>query len=710
MRKPAGKKAVPEPPASADAEQALLASIADAAEDAIYAGDVDGRILVWNAGAERLYGYSAAEMIGRSVAVLYPPGSEGELTGLMEAVGRGVAPTHVETIRRRKDGTTVPVAITVSPIRDASGEVIGASAIARDITEQKRAEEELRRSESRFRAIVENSHDGILFTDAAATILYRSPSYERINGYSDEERMGRSGFETVHPDDLATVRQAWADVLSHPETVFHTQYRIRHKDGWWMWIDTTIENLLTNPNVQAVVVTSRDVTRRHLAEEERGRIAQAYAELVQSARDVIFSLAPDGTVTSMNRAFEVITGIPCDRVVGRPFSELLHRDDIPLANSRLLAAIRGDPPGVVVPLRIRTADGGYRIGEIHVVPRTQNGQVVSVFGIGRDVSDRVQLEAQLHQAQKMEAIGRLAGGVAHDFNNLLTVIIGWGQLALQELEPEGSAHEEVEEMMRAAERAAELTGQLLAFSRRQVLEPRHVDLNGIVANIEKMLRRLIGENMVLVTRLAPKLGLIRADPGQVEQVITNLAVNARDAMPEGGTLTIATASAVFDEAFVQTHPGAHVGPNVKLSVRDTGAGMTEEVMSRSFEPFFTTKEPGKGTGLGLSTVYGIVKQSGGYITVESEPGRGTGFEIFFPMVVGSAAEPAASHPASGLARRGETFSSSRTTAPSGGWSSRPSAGTAIAYCPPSMVMPPFDSWSSTTSRSICSLRMSSCRG
>jgi signal transduction histidine kinase len=256
----------------------------------------------------------------------------------------------------------------------------------------------------------------------------------------------------------------------------------------------------------------------------------------------------------------------------------------------------------------------------------------------RAATQQRRLEEQLIQSQKMEGIGRLAGGVAHDFNNLLTAILGYAELMEPQLEDEG-LRSELREIRLAGERAAALTRQLLAFSRRQVMQPRTLDLNTVVSDVKKMLARLIGEDVALVTRLDPALGSVEADPGQLEQVLMNLSVNARDAMPEGGTLTFETANAVLDADFAAVHPGALPGAYVVLTVTDSGTGMTDEVRGHAFEPFFTTKDKGKGTGLGLATAYGIVKQSGGYIMVESEAGRGTTFRIYLPRVEGTAVGP-----------------------------------------------------------------------
>jgi two-component system, cell cycle sensor histidine kinase and response regulator CckA len=264
--------------------------------------------------------------------------------------------------------------------------------------------------------------------------------------------------------------------------------------------------------------------------------------------------------------------------------------------------------------------------------RDAKGAVVGYEKIVEDVTERRALEEQLRQSQKMEAVGRLAGGVAHDFNNLLTVIKGYSELLLDELKESESQREEVEEIRKAADRAAMLTRQLLAFSRQQVLAPKVLDMNSIVSEMDKLLRRLLGEDIGLFTSLEPALGRVKADPGQIEQVIMNLAVNARDAMPRGGKLTIETANAELDETYAHEHVGAKAGSFVMLAVSDNGQGMTEQVRERVFEPFFTTKEMGKGTGLGLSTVYGIVKQSDGYVWVYSEPGVGTSFKVYLPRV------------------------------------------------------------------------------
>jgi PAS domain S-box-containing protein len=353
------------------------------------------------------------------------------------------------------------------------------------------------------------------------------------------------------------------------------------------------------------------------------------------------------------------------RLLGRTAEEMLRR---PLAS--LFAEGVADPEGMAIRLldtrlpdrletEFRSADGSSIDVMASGSPLSAaDGQLDGHIIVARDITERrraeverAELESQFRQAQKMEAVGRLAGGVAHDFNNLLTVIMGRSEFLRQQLPANDPLLRHVDVITQGAQRAAKLTGQLLAFSRRQVLQPKVLDLNGVIGGMAEMLRRLIGENIVLVTLPAPGLGRVMADPSQVEQILMNLAVNAHDAMPSGGRLTLETSNVVNDETYVRQHMGARPGAYVMLAVTDTGTGMSAETQARLFEPFFTTKGPGKGTGLGLATVYGIVKQSGGNIWVYSEPGHGTCFKVYLPRV-DEATDAAESPDAAGASPRG----------------------------------------------------------
>ena len=367
------------------------------------------------------------------------------------------------------------------------------------------------------------------------------------------------------------------------------------------------------------------------AEQELISSQEHYRELFENANEVIYTHDLTGKVTSLNKAGEAITGYNREEAMGMNMSTLIAPDYRRLWRERLDSQIGGETK-TSYEFEI-VSKGGARITletDTRLIFRV--GKPVAVQGIARDVTERRRLEAHLLQSQKMEAIGRLAGGVAHDFNNMLTVITGYSQWMLDELPPGSPMRESAAEILLATNRAASLTRQLLVFSRNQVIQPIIVDLNDLVAQMDQMLRRLIGENIELVTKTYSDLGLIQADPGQIEQVILNLAVNARDAMPLGGRLTLETTDVHIHEQRARTEGDCSPGAYVMLAVSDTGSGIDEEIKAHIFEPFFTTKEQGRGTGLGLSTVYGIVKQDGGHIRVESQPGIGTVFRIYFPRV------------------------------------------------------------------------------
>ena len=379
------------------------------------------------------------------------------------------------------------------------------------------------------------------------------------------------------------------------------------------------------------------------------RLAQAlldsderYRFVTENIADAVFLLELDGRIALGNHRAEMITGYAQAELVGRAFFSLLPEAGAREARARLSdvrVGVKGSP---FFEVELIQKDGARVLLEVHVTSVLKDGQPVARLGVARDITERRYLEDQLRQAQKMEGIGRLAAGVAHDFNNLLTAIGGRCYLVLNALTSENPIRREIEIIQDAAERAAKLTHQLLAFSRKQILDPCVLDLNATVTGIEPLLRRMIREDIEIATALDSAAGRVKADAGQIEQVLLNLAVNASDAMPNGGWLTLATGNVTLDEAYARTHAEVEPGPYVMLSVSDTGHGMTAEVQAHIFEPFFTTKEVGKGTGLGLATVYGIAKQSGGHITVHSEPGHGAAFKLYLPRVeeAPGTAEPA----------------------------------------------------------------------
>lgn len=519
MRDVTGRKA---------AEQATtrLAAIVRSARDAIVGKTLDGIVTSWNAAAERIFGYAEHEMVGQSVFILIPEDLHGDERDLLARVRRGEPLEYLETERIRKDGSRISISLSVSPIWDHSGTIVGAASIKRDITETKRAAEELARREERYRALVTATTSIVWKADAFGGFVEPQALWEQFTGQPWEEHRGLGWLKAVHADDRRELEADWN--------------------------------------------RAREAARVF---EGRGRV---WRQGHRDYRHFISRAAP---------------------VLGT------------------------------------------------------DGVVREWIGTLTDVENQWAAEQRLRQAERMESVGRLAGGIAHEANNQMTVVLGSASFLQKQLVEE-TARADVEHIRRAAQRTASITQQLLAFSRRQLLQPQIVDLNDTVNSLAAILRRALGETSRIELRLTTELGKVKADPGQLEQVLLNLALNARDAMPDGGVMTIETANVTMD--------GTHVGPNgldpampghyVLLAVSDTGRGMDRETLKHIFEPFFTTKGVGEGTGLGLATVYGIVKQSGGYVWAYSESGEGTAIKIYLPLFAAAgdvpAAEPARS-PAGG---------------------------------------------------------------
>ncbi len=513
-----------------------------------------------------------------------------------------------------------------TPLRDSEGRFSGFVLAMHDVTERRRAEELLRDSEAQYRLLFEsNPHSMWVFDRETLAFLAVNDAAVVHYGYTREEFLRMTLLDIRPPEDIGPLLDYLAK--SGPGIQMAGEWRHRRKDGAILNVMVTIHPI-TFVGKSAVLELAEDITGRKRAEEQIRKLSRA----VEQSPVSILIADRRGDIEYVNPKFTASTGYTLDEVRGQ--------------NPRILRS--GEtPPEEYRELWETITSGGEWRGEFHnrkkdgtlvlvratISPiRDESGTITHFLGVEEDITSQRLMEGQLRQAQKMEGIGRLAAGIAHDFNNLLTVISGRSSLLLEQLEPGSKPRGSAEAILKAAERATGLTRQLLAFSRQQILQPRILDLNPLIMNMTKLLRPLIGENIELVTSCCHDLGRIQADPSQLEQVILNLAVNARDAMPNGGRLTIETANVTLAPDYAETRFQLVPGPYVLLAVSDTGIGMDESVRAHVFEPFFTTKAQGKGTGLGLATVYGIVKQSGGYIWVYSEPGQGTTFKVYLPRV------------------------------------------------------------------------------
>lgn len=601
----------------------------------------DGKVLECNEQLARMFGYdSREELIAESftLANFVDPGTRERM---LEMIRRDGSVENFEARFYRKDRSILwgRFSILIYPERD------WIEGVAEDITALKLGEEALRESEAKYRRIAENMTDVVWATDLNFRLTYVSPSIQRLIGVSAEEYL-KMGMEERHPPEtIQKFKELLTQELEKEKDPAVEKTRTKVVEGQHYKPDgTTIDismhvAFIRDENGIPIGLqgVTRDITARKRAEAERERLMEA----IEQAGEIVIVTDVKGTIQYVNPAFEQLTGYTRAEAIGK--------------NPRILKSGKHDEAfyrnlwetisagrtwkGRFVNKR---KDGTLYTEEATISPvRDASGRIVNFVAVKRDVSEqlrlvgeKVLLQEQLQQAQKLESIGRLAGGVAHDFNNLLSVILGYGQILLQSIHTQDPLRKDVEQMIEAGERAATLVRQLLAFSRKQKLQPEVLDLHSVVQNLEKMLRRLIGEDIQLQLCLSKEIGRVMADPGQIEQVILNLAVNARDAMPEGGRLIIETANVTLDEDYTRNHLGVEPGRYVMLAVTDTGCGMDKETLTKIFEPFFTTKEKGKGTGLGLSTVYGIVKQSGGHIWVYSEPGEGTTIKIYLPQTEG----------------------------------------------------------------------------
>ncbi len=772
-----------------------LAAIVNSSNEGIIGKSLDGTVISWNQGAERIYGYKAGEMIGQSISRLVPPGHDDDLPSILESITTGREVREYETIRRRKDGTLINVSISVSPVHDDRGRVVSASVIARDITERKLeenlkaarlhlldtsethglddilgqtldeaekltgsllsffividedldtismrswstrtrelhcvkdeefshssisaagiwadcirerrpimhndfhalkkrkglpeghadivrellipifrgekiravlcvankpvpydesdvsivtrladsawdiserkwSEERLKASEEKYRQIVEASNEGILSLDEDRRLIFVNRQFASMLGYSPEELLGKN-YESLMPDDqLAEERKQAAIRAQGVDAVYERCFLTKNGERRWTIVSAkAVADSSGNPNGAFGMFT--DITSRKIAEKALQESEEKFRALVEDS--------PIGIAIHNGRGFLYVnptaireTGYSPEELGIMGVTEIVHPEDRPLLTERIRRRLNGDNVQRDVELRVLSRDGKVIWTEMSASPINYEGHS-AVLITARDIREKKKLEEQLLQAQKMEGIGRLAGGVAHDFNNLLGVLIGYTQLMMRKLKTADPMYHYAQQMDSAAKRGADLTRQLLTFARKEIASPQPLSPNDAIKSLQKMLGKLLGENVDVKFEPAASAWNIKIDPTQFDQLLVNLATNSRDAMDGAGRIDIETSNLCVDDEYAERNADMQPGDYFMITFSDNGRGMNRETLERIFEPFFTTKPRGEGTGLGLSTVYGIVKQNGGTISVYSEEGRGTTFKMYFPRYYG----------------------------------------------------------------------------
>jgi len=542
---------------------------------------------------------------------------------------------EIEYRFRKKEGKYIWLHDTKKLIRDEHGTTVKIVGSLLDVTERKQAVKALEESEKNFRALVENSFDGIMINDISGNYLYSNKSAAEISGYSIDELLKLNVKDLTPSADVEEVTERIRNRIENRTSPSYFGGACLRKDGKEIQIEITAAKTIWKGK-PAEIISMRDITERKRMVEEL-KSAHKYARnLIDSSLNMIIAVDKERRIVEFNKAAQESFGYIKAEVLGKHI-DILYANPSEGVKAHNTAKKTGQFSAEIMNKR--------KNGELFPaflsasILRDKSGEFLGIMGVSRDITklkqsekERENLQAQLLQSQKMESIGSLTGGIAHDFNNLLTIISGYSQLMLDCLDKNNPLRKNVEKIMKAGEQAASLTRQLLAFSRKQVLEPKVLDLNTVVTDVEKMLGRLIGEDIKIDTVLEPDLVHVKVDPGQIEQVIMNLVVNAQDAMPDGGKITVKTENVVIDKNLSKVIPEALPGRFVRFSVEDSGAGIDKAILDKIFEPFFTTKDVGVGTGLGLSVVYGIIKQHAGWINVYSEPGTGTIFKVYLPAV------------------------------------------------------------------------------
>ncbi len=605
-----------------------LAAIVESSQDAIIGFDFEGCITNWNRGAQRMSGYTDEEAMGKSMLFLMPENRLFDYTRCIADLKASRSLENFETIWVAKDGRRLDVSLTASSILNADGEMVGGSIIAHDITARKLAEESLRQANE---SSVYGSPIPVVAADMNGNVTMWNGAAEKAFGWTESEVRGR-------PNPIIPAEQTESASLLYRrmlkgETLTNIEVRRQKRDG--TSIDVSLSGTPIcdeNGKARGVIAFLTDITERKRAELALREAEERYRGIFENAVEGIYQATPEGKFVAANPALARMLGFESAAEFMEVFSDKRMVEYVdPEKQIEFRSRMAGEGRVRSFQYQLRRNDGTLLwVSENAHAVRNEAGKVL-YEGTVEDITRHRELEEQLRQMQKIEAIGRLAGGVAHDFNNILMAISSYAELMCRKLPESDASRRYVDEIVRATDRGSSLTQGLLAFSRKQVLSPQIVDLNALVADQINMLERLLGETIVLKFQPGAGLGRTKVDPGQVQQVVMNLVINARDAMAEGGEVLIETSNAELDPTDADGNP-MQSHDYVMLSVTDTGCGIDAATKPHIFEPFFTTKEQGKGTGLGLATVFGIVKQSSGQIFLQSEPGMGTTFKVYFPRV------------------------------------------------------------------------------
>jgi two-component system cell cycle sensor histidine kinase/response regulator CckA len=606
--------------------------------DAVAMLNADGTIRFASDSSARLLGYSIEERMGRSAfELLHPDDVQRTREGFAECLQSPGVLIQAEYRMRHKDGSWHHIeGFAMNRLDEPAVAAIVVN--YRDVTDRRRAEEKLRASEERLRHIVEHAQDLIYYCDANGRFTYVNPTAARVMQYDEDELIGRHFLTLIRPDHQKAASQFYLRQLMDGTPTTYLEFPSVTKTGRTFWVGQHVQLVYDGGKIAGVHAIARDITPQKEAEEQLRQSEARYRSLIQGAAYGIYRTTVDGTILDANPALAHMLGyesveelrpLNMSTIYTSPSERKALIDEYARLNHQTLSTDvswrRKDGTPIIVRLTARVVD-------------FEDG--LSCFeGIAEDITGKRVLEEQLRQALKMEAVGRLARGVAHDFNNVLAAILGCSDLLALHLAPGDAAHDDAEEIRKAAERGAALTRQLLAFSRSQTLEAKVLDLTDVVQRLGSMLQRLAGDLVPLRIHGSGETVRVRMEPGQLEQVLLNLVVNARDAMPDGGTIDVEVGRVCLDDRSVLGYSGIPIGPYARLAVRDTGGGIDPDLQAHIFEPFFTTKDPSKGTGLGLSIVYGIVKEAGGTVTYTTAPQEGTTFEVLLPLVESEDRQP-----------------------------------------------------------------------